>query len=139
MPAEVFVDTSAWFPLALPADADHQVLRDALRARVGAGARVVTTNLVVAETHAMLLRRVGRRTAFAFVRAVRQPPNTVVTSTPELEERAIADWLDRYDDQDFSFTDAVSFAVMAERGITEALALDRHFRAAGFVTLPAAQ
>ena len=139
MAAELFVDTSAWFPLAVPADADHQTLRDALRARVGAGARVVTTNLVVAETHAMLLRRAGRRTALAFVRAVRQPPNAVVTSTPEVEERAVVDWLDRYDDQDFSFTDAVSFAVMAERGITEALALDRHFQAAGFVTLPAAR
>ncbi|MGH7645130.1 MAG: type II toxin-antitoxin system VapC family toxin [Gemmatimonadales bacterium] len=139
MAAEVFVDTSAWFPLAVPADASHQALRDALRARVGTGARVVTTNLVVAETHAMLLRRVGRRTALSFVRTVRRPPNAVVTSTPELEEQAVTDWLDRYRDQDFSFTDAVSFAVMAERGISEALTLDRHFLAAGFVTLPAAR
>ena len=139
MAAELFVDTSAWFPLAVSGDADHQALREALGARVGAGARVVTTNLVIAETHAMLLRRAGRRTAFAFVHTVRQAPNAVVTSTPELEERAVADWLDRYGDQDFSFTDAVSFAVMAERGIIEALALDRHFRAAGFVTLPAAR
>lgn len=126
------MDTSAWFPLAVPADANHRPLRNALRERVRAGARVVTTNLVVAETHAMLLRRVGRRTALGFVRTVRQPPNAVVTSTPELEERAVADWLDRYGDQDFSFTDTVSFTVMAERGITEALTLDRHFLTAGF-------
>jgi predicted nucleic acid-binding protein len=31
----------------------------------------------------------------------------------------------------------VSFAVMAEPGITEALALDRHFAAAGFVLVDA--
>jgi predicted nucleic acid-binding protein len=29
----------------------------------------------------------------------------------------------------------VSFAVMAERGMTEALTLDRHFAVAGFVPL----
>jgi predicted nucleic acid-binding protein len=38
--------------------------------------------------------------------------------------------------QSFSLTDAVSFAVMAERGIKEALALDHHFSAAGFLTVP---
>src|SRR5438034_917898 len=46
------------------------------------------------------------------------------------------DWLERYDDQNFSFTDAVSFAGMAERGITDALTLDGHFAAAGFRVVP---
>ena len=53
-------------------------------------------------------------------------------------KRAVTHWLERYDDQDFSFADAVSFEVMAERGVREALTLDRHFAAAGFVVLPAA-
>jgi len=35
-------------------------------------------------------------------------------------------------DQDFSFTDAVSFTVMTTRGIEEALTLDHHFAVAGF-------
>jgi predicted nucleic acid-binding protein len=39
----------------------------------------------------------------------------VVGSTPELEDEAITDWLGRYGDQGFSFTDGVSFAVMQER------------------------
>ena len=41
-------------------------------------------------------------------------------------------WLARYDDQGFSFADAVSFAVMTERGIRDALTLDHHFVVAGF-------
>lgn len=45
---------------------------------------------------------------------------------------ALTKWLERFDDQDISFTDAISFAVMSERGIEEALTLDRHFAAAGF-------
>jgi uncharacterized protein len=103
-----------------------------LRSLIRNHRRLVTTNLVVAETHALLLRRVGRAAALTFVQTVSEPPNVVVRSTRELEEAAERDWLARYDNQDFSFADAVSFAVMTERGIREALALDHHFVVAGF-------
>jgi len=88
-------------------------------------------------THALLLRRGGRAAALRFLSEVRSDPIVVETSTREVEERAAAEWLLRYDDQTFTLTDAVSFVVMAERGIREALALDRRFAAAGFVRLPA--
>ena len=137
MAAELFVDTSAWYALALPKDPAHARLARALRERVAHGVRVVTTNLIVAETHALLLRRVGRGPAEAFARVVRGSPNLVVASTADLEAAALDDWIARFDDQDFSLTDAVSFAVMAERGIREALTQDRHFATAGFVVVPA--
>jgi predicted nucleic acid-binding protein len=49
----------------------------------------------------------------------------------------LGEWLERFDDQDFSLTDAVSFAVMSSRGIAEAITLDRHFVVAGFRVVPA--
>ena len=136
MPAEVFVDTSAWYPLVDQRHSDHTMLADALRDRVRAGARVVTTNLVLAESHALILRRVHRAAALAFVRTVGRAPNVIVPSTPDLEATAVDDWLAKFDDLELSFTDAVSFAVMAERGIREALTLDRHYAAARFVVVP---
>lgn len=129
---ELFVDTSAWYPLVVRSHPDHLALATALRKRVTAGARVVTTNLVVAETHALLLRRVGYAAALAFVRTVRQPPNVVVVSKEATEQLAIDDWLTPYDDQSFSLVDCVSFVVMRERRIAEALTLDHHFTVAGF-------
>jgi predicted nucleic acid-binding protein len=135
VPAEFFVDTSAWYPLIVSAHPDHARLAAALRAAIGAHRRLVTTNLVVAETHALLLRRVGRSPALAFVRTVDDTPNVVVRSTRDLERTAERDWLARYADQDFSYTDAVSFSVMTERRIRDALALDHHFTVAGFQTL----
>jgi predicted nucleic acid-binding protein len=136
--AQHFVDTSAWYPLADREHPDHDVMSRVLDERVRSGARVVTTNLVVAETHALLLRRLGRAAALRFAREIRREPKVVETSTPEIETRAIEDWLARFKDQDFSLTDAVSFAVMSERGIRDALALDHHFTVAGFSMFPPA-
>lgn len=132
----LFVDTSAWYPLADRAHADHDVLVRTLRGRIGLGARIVTTNLVVAETHALLLRRAGHRPALAFLKAVRQAPNRIEHITPEREDDAIRRWLERFSDQRFSLADACSFVVMTELGIHEALTLDHHFIVAGFVALP---
>ena len=44
--------------------------------------------------------------------------------------------LESYADQDFSYTDAVSFAVMQEQGIKEAFSFDRHFATTGFAMIP---
>lgn len=65
-----------------------------------------------------------------------QAPHAVVRSTRALEAAAGADWLERSVDQEFSWTDAVSSAVMTERAIMEALTLDRPFAIAGFRMQP---
>jgi len=136
MGAEVFVDTSAWYAAADRGDKAHARMASALHRAVREGRRLVTTNLVVAETHVLLLRRIGRDQALAFVRAAGSPPNLVVDSTSELQRAAVDDWLARYSDQDFSYADAVSFAVMTSWGIREALTLDQHFSTAGFQVVP---
>lgn len=136
MAVELFIDTSAWFALADRRSADHLEVERVLRKRLHLGVRLVTTNLIVAETHVLLLRRTSRGAALAFLTDVAVPPTVVVPSTPALEAHARLDWLARYQDQAFSFTDAVSFAVMRERGIREALTLDHHFSVAGFDAVP---
>jgi hypothetical protein len=137
VPAELFVDSSAWYAIARTSHPDHQALASALRERITAGARIVTTNLVLAESHALILSRAGRAAALQFLHGVRSPPNTIVWSDAEFESRAIADWLARYADQAFSLTDAVSFEVMKSRGIRDAVSLDDHFATAGFVVVRA--
>jgi hypothetical protein len=44
--------------------------------------------------------------------------------------------LEKYQDQDFSYTDAVSFAAMREFKIGKAFAFDSHFSTAGFAIIP---
>jgi predicted nucleic acid-binding protein len=49
----------------------------------------------------------------------------------QLEDEALA-WLRRHDERVYSFVDATSFAYMRSRRITDALAFDGDFAAAGF-------
>ena len=44
-------------------------------------------------------------------------------------------WLRQHDEREYSFVDATSFAFMRAKGISEALAFDGDFAAAGFVEL----
>jgi len=134
--SELFVDTSGWFPLVDPENRAHAAVARAMRSAVKERRRLVTTNLVVAETHALIMRRIHRGAALAFVREVVRAPNLVLSSSPEIQAGATNDWLDRFEDQDFSMTDAVSFFVMKQRGICDALALDHHFTIAGFEIIP---
>lgn len=136
MVAEAFVDTGVWYAAVNRKDAAHEACAEVLREEAEQQTQLVTTNLVVAETHALLLRWVNHYTALEFLRRMRRPGLIIVESTAELEGRALREWIERYDDQDFSLTDGVSFALMTERGIEEALTLDTHFAVAGFRVRP---
>jgi hypothetical protein len=133
---EFFIDTSAWYPILDPAHPHHRALAAPLRALIAERRRVVTTNLVVSETHALMLRREGRHAALAGLDGIDRATNVLVHSTEELETAARRDWIDRFTDQRFSLADAVSFAVMRERRIEDVLTLDHRFAVAGFRVAP---
>lgn len=141
MPAEIFVDTSFWCTLVLrgrsAAELErHRKADTALRKAIKSGVRLITTNLILAESHQLLLVRDRRETALTFLRSYPAPGAEVVTSTPDLEAEALEEWIERYDDQEFSLADAVSFALMRRRRISRALTFDRHYATAGFEMLP---
>ena len=115
-----------------PAGAD-----DPLWQLVGAGASEgsddVATNKhrCLAETHALLLTRLSHAIATAFLRDMEQSFTTVIWATPADVERA-RELIYRYDDKDFSLTDAASFVVMERAGIPMAFTFDHHFAKYGF-------
>ena len=126
MPGEVFVDTGVWYAAQNLKDINHEASAAAMQEAAEERLRPVTTNLVIAEAHALLVSRLHRAAGVSFLRRVRGAQVTVVASTPEREDRAVREWIDRYEDQDFSFADGVSFAVMTERGNEEVVHLDNN-------------
>ncbi len=129
------MDTGAWVALAVVDDAHHleasRVYPGLLKER-----ELITTNLVVAETYILLRKTAGHEAAVSFLEMIEASPRIhKVYSTPKLEDEALK-ILKRFSDQDFSFTDAVSFVVMQRERIEEAFAFDHHFLVMGFRLIP---
>jgi len=138
MSRAVFVDTSGWLAAASSRVNRHHDVAAAYDDLVARRRRFVTTNLVVAEMHILIVREQGSAAGCRLLDAIHADPMyTVITSTRDLESTATDRWLRPYRDHRSSVTDAVSFVVMRNERIEEALALDHHFEVAGYRLLPA--
>lgn len=130
----VFLDTSAHYALADPRDG-NQARSFAISQRLIAQHwRLLTSNFVLAETHALLLARRGRAAAWRTLQAIDQGSVTIarVSIADELRARQI---IAQYGDKDFSFTDTTSFAIMERLGIAHAFTFDDHFAQYGLIAL----
>jgi predicted nucleic acid-binding protein len=126
MTPPVFVDTSAFYALTNPGDADHEAAMGILAEFDSQLAGLRTTSFVMAETYGLVLQRVGAWKARAFLASLRRSRTEVVSVSDADLLRAEA-ILYHYDDQDFSYVDAVSFAIIERLRIRRAFAFDQHF------------
>jgi uncharacterized protein len=135
-PENVFVDTSAWVALADTNDANHKkaiaIYPSLLRNLKG----FITSNLVIAETYIVLLNELGHQAAIHFLEKVKASPRILRIYSNDDIERDAGDILRKYDDQDFSYADAVSFVIMRRQKIRKAFCFDKHFTTAGFERVP---
>jgi len=95
-----------------------------------------TTNLVIAETYILIRRSIGHQPAIKFLESIAASPRVTKIYSDSILEETAESILQQYQDQDFSYTDAVSFVVMKQYGITQAFCFDKHFLAAGFTLIP---
>lgn len=127
----VFVDTSG-IVAAMNAKDEHHEAAKAIFLRLAAEhCGLVITNYIRAETHALLLARATRELALRFLD---EGSWAVEWVEPEDEKKAV-EILKRFQDKDFSLTDATSFVVMERLEIKEAVSFDRHFAQYGVKAL----
>ena len=129
----LFVDSSFWIALRFQRDTRHEQASE-LFARHG-DRPLVTTNLVRGESWTFLRDRMGHRAAVDLLERIGASKRIEVARVSEQVEDEALGWLRRHDERVYSFVDATSFAFMRARRITEALAFDGDFSAAGFVEL----
>lgn len=131
----IFADTGYWVALLNPGDNLHQKaihLEQSLQP-----VHVVTSEMVLTEVLNDFSKRGEylRDVASELIRDLRSHPNTtIIPQTSQQFEQAFIFYTQRKDKQ-WSHTDCVSFNIMEENGITEALAYDKHFAQAGFTAL----
>jgi predicted nucleic acid-binding protein len=96
----------------------------------------LTHSYVIAEYVALATaRRFSRIPILNFVIDLVDNPDIETVWVDELLHRAAVDLLMERQDKTYSLCDAVSFVLMHERGITEALSTDRHFEQEGLIRL----
>jgi uncharacterized protein len=128
----IFADT--FFYLALLVENDHAHPRAVAASETQRG-RFVTTEWVLTEVADALCDPPHRRSFSALLALLRADPDTeIVPASGSLFNRG-ADLYASRPDKSWSLTGCISFVVMTERGITEALSGDHHFEQAGFRAL----
>lgn len=136
----IFIDTGAFCAFIDRTDRCHVLAVKQFSLLLKGQSRLITTNFVIDETYTWLRYRLGYHQAIEFLRKIRQseqkePQLEVVTVTRSLEEQACK-LLEKFSDQDVSYTDATSLALIQERKLTRAFTFDRHFHLLSIELIP---
>lgn len=131
----VFVDTSALYALVDTEDNNHQQAVDCLHLIAQFHFPIWVTNCTIVECHRCILQSLGSRTGLLFLENI-YDAGVPIERALEIDEQQARNYLQRFCDQNISYTDGISFAVMKRLGIGKAFTFDWHFRLLGFVTIP---
>lgn len=129
---ELLLDTSGLLSLFDEGDVRHHEASE-----IFAKAQfLVTTNYVLAEfvplTH---VRGLQREKSLSFLQALVLLPRIEVVWIDERRHQEAMKLLNKRLDKTYSLCDAVSFVLMRERQISQALTTDKHFVQEGFIRL----
>lgn len=111
----------------------HQAEADRLfREAIARRLPLFTANLIIAEIHRLTLFRAGLEPALRALNRIDASPSTSVHFASARDHEEARRWLDRLPPHAITYTDAVSFAVMAATRCRQVLGFDDDFVAAGF-------
>jgi predicted nucleic acid-binding protein len=97
--------------------------------------RLFTTNVILAELHALLLTRLDRFVAARVLAELDAGRVTTIGRVSARDEQRARAIIAQYTEEDFSLTAATSFAVMERLRIVRALTLDRTFAQFGWTLI----
>jgi uncharacterized protein len=130
----VFADTFYFIALLNPSDAAHEPASS-----FGRGKRqrppILTTGFVLTEVADALCHQSQRELFINLLKVLRARRFFTIVPPSEGLFDAGVELYSRRPDKDWSLTDCISFHVMRDQGISEALTADKHFEQAGFVAL----
>ena len=135
MRTRVFLDAAYAIALSVPKDQYHRQaisLADELEA---SQTRMITTRAVLLEIGNALSKRRHRQAAMELLESLEADPNIeIIPLSEKLYTQAFHLYCNRLD-KEWGLTDCISFVVMQEHKIAEALTTDAHFQQAGFLAL----
>jgi uncharacterized protein len=128
----MLLDTSGLYCYLDAGDARHG---DAVSLLNSAKIRL-THNYILAELVALCnARGLNRAVTLGFIAELTDDPDIMFEWVGQKEHRSAMELLRARPDKNYSLCDAISFLVMKQHGMTEALTTDRHFEQEGFTRL----
>ena len=135
MPSEIFLDTSYAIALSSSKDRFHAKAVEIAGQIRTAKTKLITTRPVMLEIGNALSGLRFRVAAVDLLTALEADPKVgIVPLTESLYQQAF-DLFKARDDKTWGLVDCISFVVMHERNISDALTADDHFHQAGFTVL----
>ena len=135
MAAALFADTAFWIALLNRRDQHHQHALAWNQHVVAHSISIVTTEAVLWEwLNANSTLAVRQKAAEGYRRCHNDSQLDVVAFDTHLAESAVRLFQERHD-KEWSLTDCLSFVVMEDRQLSDALTADHHFEQAGYRTL----
>jgi len=132
MTNKVFLDTAYAIALSVESDEHHERAEELADQLEAEATQLVTTRAVLLEIGNALSKKRYRKAALELLDALEQDPLVeIVPLSEELYKQALELFRSR-PDKEWGLVDCASFVVMQERGLTEALTTDEHFKQAGF-------
>jgi len=132
---EMFLDAAYAIALSASNDQYHRQALDLADELEASAVRLVTTRAVILEIGNALSKLRYRRAAVELLNALERDSNVEIVPLSEtLYDRAFQLYQAR-PDKEWGLTDCISFVVMQERELTQALTTDQHFQQAGFQVL----
>lgn len=131
----LFADTGYWVALINPRDDLHKKAQKL--SKDIQPAHIVTTEMVLVEVLNDFSDRgeFFRKAAVNLIEKLYQHSNTTIIPQTSLQFQTALTLYKQRPDKEWSQTDCVSFKIMEEHAIVEALAYDKHFIQAGFQAL----
>lgn len=132
---EIFLDTSFAIAVVSKKDQLYQKANVWLDKIEASNISVITTQAILLEIGNALFKSAFRQVGIGLLKHYENDPNTkIISLTNEIYNKAFELFSDRQD-KEWGLIDCVSFVVMQEQEITEALTADEHFIQAGFRAL----
>ena len=128
----LFIDSGGFYALVSPESESHQLAVEIMQEAARQKRRAITTDYIIDETATLLRARGLSKLLVEFFRLTEESQALSIEWTDPDHFSAARKFMLKHLDQEFSFTDCVSFIVMKELRLTDALATDNHFRIAGF-------
>lgn len=135
MASEIFVDTSGFYSMLVYADDKHAIAKRLFRDARRRKQLFLTTDYVLSETATLLKARGFVHLLPTFFESLDESDACRIEWTDAESFQEVRAFFLKHADQEWSFTDCLSFRVMKRLRLREALTKDSHFEHAGFAAL----